>query len=335
MKKHHKIVHAMGRKIRIQGNTRVRGRRYDIVETLTSNAARPRLLLLDRNAGSDAFRVLLTLPRNSNAANLIAVLRELPKFGDLPRIIDVEQSRDQIRLVLDYVSGRPLSDYLSAIKCGCVVRPSPYEVARLVHQLAGGLWNLHERANLVHGDIKPANLIITRKATRICLIDFGNAFRIEQMASRPGGDGVTPGYAPPELQEKRIRADGRIDQFSASVLFYELLTLRLPYDGLGGLAGSTANFAAFRNFQHSLASGHEAYDLLPSSLRDKLTQVVARGLQLNIEDRFPDTHQWRTALGELRNSLDSQRNSWKQLNHLRPTVWSIFARFLLRQRQSP
>lgn len=335
MNRDHKTVVANGRRIRIQGSIRVRGRRYDIVKSLASNVARPRLLLLDRNAGCDAFRVLLTLPRNANAANLIAVLSELPKFGDLPRIIDVEHARDRVRLVLDYVNGRPLSDYTSAIKSGRVVRPSPYEAVRLVHQLAGSLWNLHDRANVVHGDIKPANLIITRKATRICLIDFGNAFRIEKMASRPGGDGVTPVYAPPELQEKRIRADGRIDQFSASVLLYELLTMRLPYDGLGGLAGSTANSAAFRNFQHSLASGHEAYDLLPRSLRDQLTQVVARGLQLNTEDRFPDTHQWRTALGELRNSLDSQRNSWKQHSHLRPTVWGFLARFLLRQRPSP
>jgi len=65
------------------------------------------------------------------------------------------------------------------------------------------------------------------------LIDFGSAWTTR----RTEGDGHHRCYAAPELQIGSTRVTLASDQFSVSVLLFELLTLQLPYGGLGGKAG--------------------------------------------------------------------------------------------------
>ena len=121
MNQHEKIVYAMGRKYRVQATLRFRGRKYYVLKSLTTNALRPRQLVLDPSGGG-ALRVLLTLPKSSVSTQLISVLRSLPKFGELPRIIDVDWSKGDLRFLLDYIPGRPLSEYLAAVRRGNATR---------------------------------------------------------------------------------------------------------------------------------------------------------------------------------------------------------------------
>lgn len=81
------------------------------------------------------------------------------------------------------------------------------------------------------------------------LVDFGSAWPIERTARRELGDGFHASYAAPELQGATGVIDGRADQFSASVVLYEMLTGQLPYQW-GGKAGRP-------EFSHTFCSDRE------------------------------------------------------------------------------
>src|SRR5690606_24998599 len=151
---------------------------------------------------------------------------------------------------------------------------------------------LHHKLQIGHGDIQPSNIVVTNHVSRLMLVDFGSAWTTQQAAFRDEGDGYHRAYAAPELQTIGGVVGFAADQFSTSVILYELLTMQLPYGGLGGKAGrpefidQTAG-ALIPPSRLSLACGQ-----LPRSLARLLDRVVLRGLALNPEDRYPDRHAW-------------------------------------------
>ena len=77
--------------------------------------------------------------------------------------------------------------------------PVAPEIIRLIRGLAHGLAHYHRRANLVHGDISPANIIITSGTKQLVLIDFGSAWPADAVvgASALAQCGaLDPAYAP-------------------------------------------------------------------------------------------------------------------------------------------
>jgi eukaryotic-like serine/threonine-protein kinase len=124
---------------------------------------------------------------------------------------------------MEYIDGESLGGRLKR------ERLSVREARKLMAQAASGLQAAHERG-LIHRDIKPGNLMLTQKGT-IKVTDFGIALSEGTGERLTGTGGIvgTPGYLSPEacLGEP---LDARTDIFALGVVFFEMLTGRLPFD---------------------------------------------------------------------------------------------------------
>jgi len=104
------------------------------------------------------------------------------------------------------------------------------ELPAWIRQLAGALETLHE-ADFVHGDVKPANVII-RPDGRACLVDL-DVVRVGSVTGERRA--LTPAFASPEALAG-APADPRDDVYSLAVLAFRVLSGYLPYGGSGSLS---------------------------------------------------------------------------------------------------
>lgn len=131
-----------------------------------------------------------------------------------PRVVqiyDVVQSSDYLAMVMEYVPGCDLEDFLSA------AQPSLASVVTVASDLAAALASSRQQG-LVHGDIKAANVLVTPQG-RVKLTDFGIA--------RTAGAGHTPAGSPSAMAPEQLAgqaADIRTDLFSLGRLLYRMLT---------------------------------------------------------------------------------------------------------------
>ena len=108
-------------------------------------------------------------------------------------------------------------------------RLSVVEATQIVRDTATALAEAHG-ANIVHRDIKPGNILLSKKGT-VKVADFGLAKDVEQdsLVTQQGKGGIgTPCYMSPE-QCDGLDLDGRADIYSLGVTYFHLLTGDLPF----------------------------------------------------------------------------------------------------------
>lgn len=144
---------------------------------------------------------------------------------------DANEIGDRFYLVLEFVDG-PTLDALVRAQGPLPVR----EACELIRQTALGLQHAHENG-MVHRDIKPTNLLVTRVSNTMpgCTVkiaDFGIA-RLAPVLSTvpPAGTGLlgTPDYVSPEQAFNPRLADHRSDLYSLGCVLYFLLSGRPPF----------------------------------------------------------------------------------------------------------
>lgn len=128
-------------------------------------------------------------------------------------------------LSMEYIDGSPLSARIGSAPL------QENEILHLGAQIAEGLDAAH-RKGIVHGDLKPSNLMVTPEG-RLKILDFGLAKDVrpvEETASLselPGAAGTLPYMAPEQLTGEKI--DARTDIFALGIVLYEMACGRLPY----------------------------------------------------------------------------------------------------------
>ena len=289
------------------GTIRHRGRSYQVTDRLhlggktylVLNAPlsrrRTKYCVFDRLAGPDGgLRAVHVLPQGRNTRQYVGVIRRITEGNvNLPRLIEYHAVRGAIYLVLDWIYGQSLAQLLATCRRDARRCPSAAEAFRLFRGFAHGLRHMHHKANFVHGDIRPENLLLARNPTRLALIDLGSSWRVEQTTSRSRGDGRSDFYAAPEVLQRQPFIDFRSDQFSATILLYELLTLELPYQGLGGKAGMDEYYAASLGKSY-VAPSRLSWDRrrLSRSVWSQIDRIVRRGLSLSADGRYANARDW-------------------------------------------
>lgn len=167
----------------------------------------------------------------SNERVVARFQREMRVVGKLdhPNVVrayDADQIGNVLFIVMEYVPGDSLGTRLRTK--GLL---SPAEAADYGAQAAFGLAHAHEQG-IVHRDVKPSNLLLTRDR-KLKVLDLGLAALMEgdQQATFATADGIAVGtvdYMSPE-QARGMEVDGRSDQFSLGCALYHLLTGRVPF----------------------------------------------------------------------------------------------------------
>jgi len=281
------------------------GRQSYLILEKTGVGPRQRYMAFDPHAGPGGdLRAILLLPHSRPARQHLRILKRISAGNDnLPTILHYRAQGDRLLVVLAWVRGPDLRSYLDQVRTGKAARPSPTEAFRLYRGLAHGLSHLARRHAIVHGDVKPANTILTRGPSRLVLIDFGSAWQLAGTVTRSEGDGTSPVYAAPELQAGARIGDFRADQFSATAMLYELLTLKVPYEGLGGQAGRPAYAERMHHALVLPSSACRKRPRLPNALWQGLDRICQCGLALDRERRYATTSAWLDAVNRLYGSM--------------------------------
>lgn len=144
---------------------------------------------------------------------------------NIGRIFDFERIDNDLCIVLEYIDGWSLSEFID--RHLILDRMPPAEiVVFIVSRVCRGLQYVFERAAIVHRDVSPSNIMMTREGT-VKLIDFGIAAnsgtRSENLVGKPA-------YMAPEVIAS-LSTDNRSDVFSLGTVFYEMLTLDRLFKG--------------------------------------------------------------------------------------------------------
>lgn len=139
----------------------------------------------------------------------------------LTAVTDFFSERGDLFLVMDYVEGETLDDWLQRVPGQRLPLPQALDILR---QLCDVLEYLHaQNPPVVFRDLKPGNLMFNAQG-QLKLIDFGIArfFKIGQ--ARDTMNLGTPGYAAPEQYGGKGQTDPRSDIYALGVLLHQLLT---------------------------------------------------------------------------------------------------------------
>jgi serine/threonine-protein kinase len=151
----------------------------------------------------------------------------------------------------------------------------PGEVAEIVAAVADALDYAHQR-NLLHRDVKPANVLVAKDDQRILLADFGIARWVDDPSGLTATNMTvgTVSYAAPE-QLMGGQLDGRADQYALAATAYHLLTGSPPFHHTN---------PAVVISQHLSATPPVIGDRRPELAA--LDPVLAKALAKNRDDRF-------------------------------------------------
>jgi serine/threonine protein kinase/beta-lactam-binding protein with PASTA domain len=166
-------------------------------------------------------------------------------------------------LVMELVEGGTLRDVLRAR--GPLGVPAAFAV---MEQVLSGLAEAH-RIGLVHRDVKPENVLISR-AGEVKVADFGLVTASAQAGPSTAGMIMgTVAYLSPE-QVATGNADARSDVYAAGIMLYELLTGAPPY------TGDTAISVAYRHVNSDVPPPSQIAGEVPPELDELVLRATRR-----------------------------------------------------------
>jgi eukaryotic-like serine/threonine-protein kinase len=183
-------------------------------------------------------------------------------------------------IVMEYVDGKLLKD---------LMKTGPMTPSEAGHILSGVLTALEysHRAGVVHRDIKPGNVMVTRSG-QVKVMDFGIARAISDSSATVAQTTTILGtaqYFSPE-QAKGETVDARSDLYSTGVVLYEMMTGRPPFK---------ADSAVAVAYQHVSEQPRTPSEVNPQ-IGESMDAVILRALEKDKTDRYSSAAEFRDDL---------------------------------------
>ncbi len=203
--------------------------------------------------------------RFKNESKAIAVL----SHPNIVRVYDVNYGDKLQYIVMEHVEGITLKEYIEQQE---IINQK--EAVYFVMQILRALQHAHDKG-VVHRDIKPQNIMLLENGT-IKVADFGIA-RFSRSETRTLSDSAIGSvhYISPE-QARGDVTDDRADLYSVGVMFYEMLTGKLPF-----VADSSVSVAIMQ-----LQNDPELPTKVNPDIPVGLEQIIMRAMKKNVNERY-------------------------------------------------
>ena len=221
----------------------------------------------------DGEEVAVKVLRTNYQTDPIAVARfqrEARAMADLDhphivRITDIGEEEGQQYLAMEYVAGLDLKRYIKEH------HPlSNEEAIRIMGQILLAMRLAHTRG-IVHRDLKPQNILLTSDGTAK-VTDFGIAVAFAETSLTQTNSMLgSVHYLSPE-QARGSKATVQSDIYAMGIIFYEMLTGHIPYDG------DSAVTIALQHFQKPLPSVIAENPSVPQALENVVIKATAKKL---------------------------------------------------------
>jgi len=221
-----------------------------------------------------------------------AELQKKLRHSNIVRVDDLETIEGRDFLVLEYVDGVSLWEVIGLARLKGK-RLSEGLACYIVATVAEALFYAHgmsedgKQLGIVHRDVKPANVMVSRSGV-VMLLDFGIAYSEAAGRERTSTGvvkGTIPYYSPEQAADEHV--DSRSDLFSLGLVLVELLTGDRPFDRGGRIRATTSAIE-----ECSPAEVKAVTRALPRGLQE----ICRRALTRRPEDRFQTGREFARAL---------------------------------------
>ncbi|MDP8984258.1 MAG: bifunctional serine/threonine-protein kinase/formylglycine-generating enzyme family protein [Pseudomonadota bacterium] len=178
---------------------------------------------------------VLTEPFDQYFGSVVALQREAHKLQSMThpnivRVIDCDRDGQTVFMTMEYLAGRSLHDILRSSRAAM----EPARALSLVAAVGDAVAYAHAN-HIVHGDLKPGNVIVTAQGP-VKVIDFGMAKFIARADRGPYADAandaapkaITPRYASPQMAAGKD-PEPADDVYALACMAYTALTGRHPF----------------------------------------------------------------------------------------------------------
>lgn len=233
-----------------------------------------------------------------------------------PHIIQIYYIGEQKGIpffTMEYVQGMNLSEWMKIEK-----NRIPEQTAKWILQCLEGITFAHKNG-VLHRDIKPENLILSKDSNTLKIVDFGLAKIVDDTKSLTLAGSLigSPAYMSPE-QVKGKPLDFRSDLYSLGVLYFYLLSGRLPFE-----SENPAGYL-FQKIHNPAPSVKQFIKEIPEST----DSIIARLLERESQNRYSDTE---SLVRDIENTLKKSEVKPQAIkkNHQKPLKAALISIFII------
>ena len=253
----------------------VLGRRYEILQILGEGGMGAVYRARDREVNRTVALKVIRPELTGNSAILDRFKQELVlshqvTHKNVVRIYDMGDADGIKFITMEYIEGQDLRSLIAQQKVF-----QPEEAVEMMRQVCRALEAAHA-VGVIHRDLKPQN-IMRDKQGRVVVMDFGLARLLDSHGgmTQTGAIVGTMEYMSPE-QGLGKPLDERSDLFAVGLIFYELLTGKMPYQADSALASLVK-----RTHARAVPVSEES-----ASIPRALSDIVGKCLEPKVQDRY-------------------------------------------------